>query len=91
MAYTAEKPRISEPTEELRARIRGRGAHLDPPTTGRCQRSGSIRRVGPGAHWAFPECQPEKWPRERSIEHKFLTPVFGTACPPKGISGAMRK
>ena len=44
-----------------------------------------------GAHWHFPERQPETWPRERSIEHKFLPPVFGTACPPKGISGVMRK
>ena len=44
-----------------------------------------------GAHWDFPERQPEKWPRERSIEHKFLTPVFGTSCPPKGLSGGMRK
>ncbi|WP_410592217.1 hypothetical protein [Amycolatopsis sp. lyj-23] len=44
-----------------------------------------------GAHWEFPERQPEKWPRERSIEHKFLTPVFGTSCPPKGLSGVLRK
>jgi hypothetical protein len=44
-----------------------------------------------GAHWDFPERQPEKWPRERSIEHKFLTPVFGTSCPPKGLSGVIRK
>jgi hypothetical protein len=44
-----------------------------------------------GAHWDFPERQPEKWPRERSIEHAFLTPVFGTSCPPKGLSGVMRK
>ena len=63
----------------------------------------STRRTGPsvpqerfdpdatGAHWDFPERQPEKWPRERSIEHKFLTPVFGTSCPPKGLSGAIRK
>ncbi|WP_260189123.1 hypothetical protein [Actinophytocola gossypii] len=44
-----------------------------------------------GAHWEFPERQEEKWPRERSTEHKFLTPVFGTSCPPHGISGAMRR
>jgi hypothetical protein len=44
-----------------------------------------------GAHWDFPERQPEKWPRERSNEHKFLTPVFGTSCPPRGVSGAIRK
>lgn len=44
-----------------------------------------------GAHWDFLERQPEKWPRERSIEHKFLTPVFGTSCPPRGVSGALRR
>jgi hypothetical protein len=44
-----------------------------------------------GAHWEFPERQEEKWPRERSIEHAFLTPVFGTSCPPHGLSGVIRK
>jgi hypothetical protein len=44
-----------------------------------------------GAHWEFPERQPEKWPRERSIEHGTLTPVFGTAQPPTGLSGALRR
>jgi hypothetical protein len=44
-----------------------------------------------GAHWELPEQQEEKWPRERSIEHAFLTPVFGTACPPKGLSGRIRR
>ena len=33
----------------------------------------------------------ERWPREKTTEHKFLTPVFGTAQPPTGISGAIRK
>jgi hypothetical protein len=32
-----------------------------------------------------------EWPRERSIEHKFLTLVVGTYCPPKGLPGTMRK
>lgn len=44
-----------------------------------------------GAHWELPDRQEEKWPRERSIEHEMLTPVFGTSCPPKGLSGMMRK
>lgn len=44
-----------------------------------------------GAHWKFPERQEEKWPRERSMEHKFLTPVFGTVTPPRGVSGALRR
>ncbi|MBS9376168.1 hypothetical protein GON09_005189 [Rhodococcus sp. B50] len=44
-----------------------------------------------GAHWDFPDRQEENWPRERSVEHAFLTPVFGTSCPPKGLSGIVRK
>ena len=44
-----------------------------------------------GAHWQVPERQPEQWPRERSVEHTQLPPVFGTVCPPKGLSGAIRK
>src|SRR4051812_4502256 len=90
MAYTADKPPISESPEELRARIPGWGADLDPkdrPSVPRLQFDPNLS----GAHWTFPERQPEKWPRERSIEHKFLTPVFGTTCPPHGISGAIRK
>jgi hypothetical protein len=90
MAYTAEKPPIATPTDELRARIPGWGADLDPrdrPSVPMEQ----LQADRTGAHWDFPERQPEKWPRERSIEHKFLTPVFGTSCPPKGLSGVLRK
>ncbi len=90
MAYTAEKPALAESRDELRARIPGWGADLDPKDRPSVPRE----RLDPelsGAHWDFPERQAEKWPRERSIEHKFLTPVFGTSCPPKGVSGAMRK
>jgi hypothetical protein len=88
-AYVRDK-RTPPPTrEELRARIPGWGADLDPadrPSYPRLQYPADT-----GAHWDFPERQPEKWPRERSIEHAFLTPVFGTAQPPKGLSGAVRK
>jgi hypothetical protein len=90
MAYTPEKPPLAESSEELRARIPGWGVDLDPrdrPAVPRLQFDPNLS----GAHWNFPERQPEKWPRERSIEHKFLTPVFGTSCPPKGLSGVMRK
>jgi hypothetical protein len=90
MAYTAEKRRIAESSDRLRARIPGWGADLDP----RDRPAVPKERFDPGstgAHWKFPERQPEKWPRERSVEHEFLTPVFGTACPPKGVSGAMRR
>lgn len=90
MTYTSEKPPLPESTDELRARIPGWGVDLDPkdrPSVPREQLDPNLS----GAHWDFPDRQPEKWPRERSIEHKFLTPVFGTSCPPKGLSGVMRK
>ena len=89
MPYTPHKPPLAESSDELRARIPGWGADLDPrdrPSVPRLQFDPNLT----GAHWEFPERQPEKWPRERSVEHKFLTPVFGTSCPPKGLSGVMR-
>ena len=83
MTYTAEQPPLAESSDQLRARIPGWGVDLDP------QDRPSVPKLRwqedrTGAHWEFPERQPEKWPRERSIEHKFLTPVFGTSCPPQG-------
>ncbi len=90
MTYTAEKPALAESSDALRARIPGWGMDLDPKDRPSVPRE----RFDPGlsgAHWDFPERQQEQWPRERSIEHKFLTPVFGTSCPPKGVSGIMRK
>jgi hypothetical protein len=75
-------------SDELRARIPGWGADLnkeDRPSVPK------LKFLDTGAHWDFPERQPEKWPRERSIEHRFLTPVFGTAQPPSGLSGVLRK
>jgi hypothetical protein len=90
VAYTAQKPPLPEPIEKLRARIPGWGVDSDPkdrPSVPKLKFQADFS----GAHWEFPERQPEKWPRERSIEHKFLPPVFGTACPPRGLSGAIRK
>jgi len=88
MTYTAKKPPLPESTEQLRARIPGWGVDLDPKDRPAVPRE---RFEPTGAHWEFPERQPETWPRERSIEHAFLTPVFGTSCPPKGLSGVLRK
>lgn len=90
MAYMPDKPALPVSIEELRARIPGWGADLDPKDRPAVPRE----RFDPGAsgaHWDFPDRQPEKWPRERSIEHAFLTPVFGTSCPPTGLSGVIRK
>jgi len=90
MAYTQEKPANAESSEALRARIPGWGADIDPKDRPSVPRELFAPEVT-GAHWDFPDRQPEAWPRERSIEHKFLTPVFGTAQPPRGLAGAIRK
>jgi hypothetical protein len=90
MPYTPHKPPMAESPDQLRARIPGWGVDLDPedrPSYPKLQFQEDLT----GAHWEFPERQPEKWPRERSIEHRFLTPVFGTAQPPTGVAGVIRK
>jgi hypothetical protein len=88
--YIANKPAIRETSDELRARIPGWGTDLDPADRPSVPRE----RYAPeqtGAHWEFPDQQPELSPRERSIEHGMLTPVFGTVAPLHGISGAIRR
>ena len=86
MAYTREKARPD--SEVLRRTIPGWGVDLDPADRPSYPKGIEAET---GAHWDFPERQPELWPRERSTEHKFLTPVFGTAQPLKGLSGAIRR
>src|SRR5215213_4755602 len=90
MPYTANKPPLPETPDQLRARIPGWGADLDPADRPSVPRE-RFDPAASGAHWDFPERQPEKWPRERSVEHEFLTPVFGTSAPPRGLSGAIRR
>ena len=90
MVYTPDKPPLAETSEQLRARIPGWGADLDPrdrPSVPRLRPDGRLTDVV----WPVAERQPETWPRERSVEHTMLPPVFGTSCPPKGVSGVMRR
>ncbi|MBO0679792.1 hypothetical protein JRC04_27320 [Mycolicibacterium sp. S2-37] len=87
MTYTADHPPVPS-SDELRARIPGWGADLDPADRPAVPK---MRFEETGAHWDFPERQPETRPRERSIEHKFLTPVFGTSTPTRLLSGAVRR
>jgi hypothetical protein len=90
MVYTAEKPDLAPSDATLRSRIPGWGADLDPAD----RPSVPKERFDPelsGAHWEFPERQPEWFSRERSVEHRFLTPVFGTAQPLHGVSGRIRR
>ena len=88
-AYVPDKRTPPPSREELRARIPGWGADLDP-----ADRPSYPKEQYPaqtGAHWEFPERQPGAEGRERSIEHAFVTPVFGTAQPLHGLSGAIRR
>ena len=88
-AYVRDKRTPPPSREELRARIPGWGADLDP-----ADRPSYPKEQYPaqtGAHWEFPERQPGADGRERSIEHAFVTPVFGTAQPLHGLSGAIRR
>jgi hypothetical protein len=89
MPYSSEKPTLVPSSDELRQRIPGWGADLDPADRPSVPRE--RLDLDSGAHWDVPEQQPETWPRERSIEHTRLTPVFGTTCPPRGVSGALRR
>ena len=90
MGYTADKPKVALDTNLLRASIPGWGVDRDPKL-----RPGVPKeRFDPGAtgaHWVFPERQVASYQREKSTEHRFLTPVFGTACPPRGVSGLLRR
>lgn len=89
MAYTAEKPALARPSEILRQEIVGWGVDLDPrdrPAVPKEQFN-----LDNGAHWSFPERQVAHYERELSPEHKFLPPVFGTSCPPRGVSGVIRR
>src|SRR3712207_4998836 len=89
-AYVSDKRTPSPSREELRARIPGWGADLDPadrPSHPKLQYAPDVT----GAHWDFPERQPGGEGRERSIEHAFVTPVFGTVQPLHGASGAIRR
>jgi hypothetical protein len=90
MPYTSQRTSTVESSEQLRARIPGWGADLNPsdrPCVPRLQ----PRRDLDEPPSDLPPRQPELWPRERSIEHAMLTPVFGTSCPPHGLSGRIRR
>ncbi len=89
-AYVKDRRTPAPSREELRARIPGWGADLDPadrPSHPKLQYAPDRT----GARWDFPERQPGAEGRERSIEHAFVTPVFGTGQPLHGVSGAIRR
>lgn len=83
------RPNIPSP-DELRERIPGWGADLDPADRPAFPRE-LVNGVPDGVLWDYPDEQVETSPRERSIEHAQLTPVFGTVAPLEGVAGAIRR
>lgn len=74
---------------DLSGVIPGWGTDLD-----RAMRPGVPRDKAPGigGESLYPAIEPQV-PRakiHKSTEHGQLTPVFGTSCPPRGVSGALR-
>lgn len=90
MPYTADRPIPAPTAEELRARIPGWGADLDPANRPSIPKE-RFDPAATGAHWTFPDRQLVTGDRERSIEHELLPPVFGTAQPLRGLSGRIRR
>lgn len=91
MPYTVSPHLRRVDRDALRARIPGWGADLDPADRPSYPKELTLTPEDNGAHWDFPERQPEPYPRERSIEHTMLPPVFGTAQPLSGLSGRIRR
>ncbi|UUX97232.1 hypothetical protein [Aquabacterium sp. J223] len=76
-------------TLDLAGEIDGWGSDLDP-----ARRPGVPRDKAPeiGVESLYPPLpqQPARIKIHKSTEHGKLTPVFGTSCPPRGLSGALR-
>jgi hypothetical protein len=90
VAYTPDKPNLVPSTAVLKTTIPGWGVDLDPKDRPAVPKENfNPRRFG--VRWDFPERQVAHYERERSTEHAFVTPVFGTSCPPRGISGVIRR
>ncbi len=71
------------------AEIAGWGTDLEPQV-----RPGVPRDKAPylGIESLYPDIEPQTPPHRihKSTEHAKLTPVFGTSCPPRGLSGKLR-
>jgi hypothetical protein len=85
VALTGERRRTIDRSGE----IAGWGSDLEP-----ARRPGVPRDQAPdiGVETLYPPIEPQQ-ARQRihkSTEHGRLTPVFGTSCPPRGLSGRLR-
>lgn len=73
-----------------RSQINGWGADLDRSKRPAVPMEHMPPRLD-NVHWDVPEAQARTVEVLHSIERPGITPVFGTACPPKGLSGKLRR
>src|SRR4051812_49130162 len=71
---------------DLSSKIPGWGVDIDPKVRPGYPRD-QARLVGPDILYPDFEQQIPKFRIFKSTEHGKLTPVFGTSCPPHGLSG----
>ena len=84
-----ESARQSARDDFRRGDIEGWGADLDPQNRPAVPRERMPARLD--VPWDQPEQQSVKVEILHSTERPGITPVFGTACPPTGLSGALRR
>lgn len=81
---------MEQARERTRDDIEGWGADLDPEDRPAVPKERIPARLD-NVHWDYPEQQAVRVEVLHSIERPGITPVFGTACPPSGLSGAIRR
>ena len=74
---------------DLAGRIDGWGSDLDPANRPGVPRD-SAPELGVESLYVDMTQQEPPFRIHKSTEHRRLTPVFGTSCPPRGISGKLR-
>ncbi|WP_133499841.1 hypothetical protein [Cognatilysobacter terrigena] len=73
-----------------RSQISGWGADLDRANRPAVPMERQPPRLE-NVHWDIPEPQRQTVEVLHSIERPGITPVFGSACPPSGLSGKIRR
>jgi hypothetical protein len=76
--------------ERIQESIEGWGADRDPANRPAVPKERTPPRLD-NVHWDVPEQQPVRVEVLHSTERPGITPVFGTACPPAGLSGVLRR
>lgn len=85
----AASPRAAQPHVHAHPEVPGWGVDLDPKNRPGVPLARTPAPVGE-AHWDEPERQAPQ-PHLVRMELGRLTPVFGTAQPPRGLAGAIRR